>query len=166
MKKNAGFTLVEVLVAGSLLAVATLGALSLFGYFLSSSEFSNNLTCALYEAHQQMENLSRFAYTVIRDGGTEGGVSLPAYTNNGQKRETPFILTNLNGSGTVYAEELPPTPRTLMRIKLVVCFRQGQRVIGEDSNLNGRLDAGEDVNGNGELDSPISIEKVIVNRLI
>lgn len=46
----------------------------------------------------------------------------------------------------------------------MVCYREKNRIIGEDANLNGVLDAGEDDNENGELDSPAHIETVIVQK--
>jgi hypothetical protein len=49
----------------------------------------------------------------------------------------------------------------LKRVRLTVSFRSRNRVIGEDSNLNGILDAGEDSNGNGRLDSPAEVISLI-----
>jgi hypothetical protein len=48
------------------------------------------------------------------------------------------------------------------KIRIVACWRnQNGRVIGEDKNLNGTLDAGEDLDGNGLIDSPAVIESYV-----
>jgi len=169
MKRSSGFTLIEVLITTVILVVAILSTLGLFGHFLLFSRESGSLAMAIYEAKTRMEEICVNSYQVIRNGDAGPPVVL-AYTNNGAKKETPFALTsNLTGMGTVYAEELPedsPVLPGLIRIKVVVCYRQGQRIVGEDSNLNGRLDAGEDTNGNKELDSPSEIERTVVNKEI
>ena len=40
----------------------------------------------------------------------------------------------------------------------------GGRIIGEDLNLNGRLDAGEDKNGNGIIDSVVQFSSYIYHQ--
>jgi len=52
----------------------------------------------------------------------------------------------------------------LLQATVSVCWRQKNRVIGEDKNLNGALDAGEDANGNKIIDSPVELTTLIVNR--
>ena len=62
-----------------------------------------------------------------------------------------FDIANINGKGIVYIDDSAPN---ILKITAVVSWKQGNgRIIGEDSNLNGQLDAGEDKNGNGSLDS-------------
>lgn len=51
-----------------------------------------------------------------------------------------------------------------LEVTVTVCWRQGNRVIGEDKNLNGTLNAGEDINGNGVIDSPVKFITRVVNR--
>lgn len=89
-------------------------------------------------------------------------------------RSTPFtdIVTEYNGlnftvndipssRGVVYVDDANPE---LLEVTVSVCWRHRNRIIGEDSNLNGVLDTGEDVNGNGIIDSPVELTTRIANR--
>jgi hypothetical protein len=89
-------------------------------------------------------------------------------------RSTPFtqIVTDYNGlnftlndipesMGVVYVNDANPE---LLEVTVSVCWKHRNRVIGEDTNLNGVLDAGEDANGNGIIDSPAQLTTRIANR--
>ena len=53
----------------------------------------------------------------------------------------------------------------LFEAKITASFKlPNGRIIGEDKNLNGILDAGEDLNGNGELDSPVFLKSFISKK--
>jgi len=163
MKKNSGFTLIEVLIATAILTFAILSTLGVFGYLLSLAEGDREFLVQQYAAENQMEQIRAMDYLIIRNGGIVNGAVVPAYTNNGAPKATIMGITNnLDQSGVIYGQEL--AANGLIRIKIVVCYRQRNRIIGEDANFNGALDAAEDANGNGELDSPCQIESVIVNR--
>jgi len=155
-KNNSGFTLIEVLITSAIMVVALVSTLGLFGYLLSAAGGDRSFTIAEYEAERQMETILAIPYS---DAKT-------TYTNNGALKVPPFTfdITGLSGKGVVYANELPGTAGGLMRVKVVVCYRDKDRVIGEDTNFNGILDGGEDANGNGELDSPCQIETVLANK--
>lgn len=155
MKKTSGFTLIEVLIATMFLMVALLSTLGLLAHSLSLIEGNKSFLIAQYEAKRQMEGICANDYTYIKD----------TYTNAGALKQTPFTIAGLTGKGTVYANELAQAAEGLMRIKVVVCYQQRLRIIGEDSDLDGILGAGEDVNSNGELDSPCQIETVVVNMI-
>lgn len=163
MRKNAGFTLIEVLIATAILVTAILSTLSLLTHSLSLAQGDRELAVVQYEAEREMERICALDYLTIRNG--DATVGIPAYTNNGALRQTSIanITNNLDRSGTVYAQELAVDG--LIRIKVVVCYLQKNRPIGEDANFNGVLDGGEDANGNGELDSPCQIETVVANKI-
>lgn len=168
MKKTAGFTLIEVLIATMVLTIALVSAIGLFAYLLALPEGGRDSVIALHEAETKMEEICTNHYLTIRDGDTSAG--LPAYTNTGALLRTPFALAGLTGQGIVYGEELPGAADGLMRIKVVVCYRQKNRIIGEDDGagagtaLDGILNGAEDANGNGEIDSPCQLETVVVMR--
>jgi len=63
--------------------------------------------------------------------------------------------------GVVYVDDTNPE---LLEVTVSVCWQQVLRVIGEDKNLNGVLDAGEDTNGNGKIDSSVQLVTRIVNK--
>ncbi|MCM8832168.1 MAG: prepilin-type N-terminal cleavage/methylation domain-containing protein [Candidatus Omnitrophica bacterium] len=70
-----------------------------------------------------------------------------------------------NFSGVYYVERLRDVNNALIDnlvfVEVVVCYRAGNRVIGEDVNLNGVLDSGEDVNNDGKISSPITLSTFI-----
>ena len=59
------------------------------------------------------------------------------------------------------ADPAHPLQPNLLNLHVAACWRSSGRVIGEDKNLNGRLDAGEDANGSGWMDSPVMISTLI-----
>ncbi len=145
MKNSQGFTLVEVLITTLFLSIALLSTLGLFAYSLTSAETNRNSTAAQYEVEGKIEEVCAGDYSAIKT----------TYTNAGAIKSTVFnLINNLTGRGVVIAQELAGATNGLMRVKVAVSYRQGQRVIGEDTNLNGVLDAGEDLNGYNEIDSP------------
>ena len=73
-----------------------------------------------------------------------------------------FLVNALPQSrGVVYIND---DNSELLEVTIVVCWRQGDRVIGADKNLNGLLDAGEQDNGDGIIDSPVQLVTRIANR--
>ena len=161
MKRALGFTLVEVMISTAILVVALVSTLEMFVYSLAMAGGDRDLAITQSQAAQQMEQLYSLEYDILRS----------TYTNAGALKETPFDIRDINGKvisrmkGSIYAEELSGAAYGLMRVKAVVGYRQNNnRIIGEDTNLNGRLDVGEDKNGNGELDSPCEIETVIAYK--
>lgn len=152
MKNNSGFTLLEVMVTTLVLVVAIATSLSIFTYSLALTESVKQLTNAQYQVERQVEQIRAMDYLDVRNN----------FTNNGALRSTVMAITNnQNLSGTIYANELPGAANNLLRVKVVVCYAQRKRIMGEDANFNGVLDAGEDANGNGELDSPCQLETVV-----
>ena len=153
MEKASGFTLIEVVIATVILVTVSVSTLGLFVCSLSTTDEDRSRTIAQYELERQMEQIYARDYLDIKT----------TFTNAGALRETQFpTIIGLAGTGTVYAQELAVDE--LLRIKVVVCYRQRNRIIGEDTNLDGMLAPAEDTNANGELDSPCQIETVVVNR--
>lgn len=50
----------------------------------------------------------------------------------------------------------------LKKIRLIACFKSRNRVIGEDTNLNGACDSGE-CGSNSRLDSPVALATLIAD---
>ncbi len=91
-----------------------------------------------------------------------------------EMRSTPFtqIYDNYNGlvftlndipqsRGIVYVNDTNPE---LLEATVSICWKHRNRVIGEDSDLDGVLDFGEDTNSNGIIDSPVTLTTKIANR--
>ncbi len=158
MNKNSGFTLIEVMVSTMLLVVALLGSLGVFARLLGITESDKSYLIAQKEAEAKMEELTRYNYPAL----------IADYTNAGALKSTPFNLssTMIIGKGVVYAQELSGAANSLLSAKVVVCYRQKGRIVGEDTNLNGILDGAEDQNNNARIDSPCQLDTVMVNKEI
>ena len=150
--KNKGFSLIEVIVTVGILVIVLTNLLGLFIYCSTLAQTSGNMTLAVREAQGKLDEMRDHSYGLITTdygaGGTPGNI---------------FSLNQLNGKGVIYFES-PPNPE-LLQIKVVVSWKnKDTRVIGEDANLNGILDAGEDKNANSELDSIVSLTTMIARR--
>jgi prepilin-type N-terminal cleavage/methylation domain-containing protein len=161
MKQASGFTLLELMLAVLIMGLALLSTMEMFVYSFSLRTADKSLTIAQSQAAQKIEQLYSLDYADLRS----------AYTDAGALKETPFDVYDVGGQlmtdmkGSVYAQELSGAAYALMRVKAEVSYKlSNNRIVGEDTTLNGRLDAGEDQNGNGELDSPGMMETVIVNK--
>ncbi|MCK9573232.1 MAG: hypothetical protein M0R20_02370 [Candidatus Omnitrophica bacterium] len=73
-----------------------------------------------------------------------------------------FVLNDIPESmGIVFVDDTNPE---LLEVTVSVCWKHRNRIIGEDQDLDGVLDAGEDANGNGIIDSPAQLTTRIANR--
>ena len=146
-----GFSLVETLVALGILVVVLGGLLQLFIYCSLLSESAKNMTFALSEAQGKVEEIRDHNYAAIAADYAAAGT--PGST---------FNLTQCTGMGIV---RIDSSNADLLQIEVIVSWRNhNNRVIGEDTNLNGTLDTGEDANGNGKLDSVVSLVSLMAKR--
>jgi prepilin-type N-terminal cleavage/methylation domain-containing protein len=157
MKKNirklpiCGFTLVEVLLAAAILASAISAILATYYSCFILIGTSKNINIATNAAMGLMEEIRSSPFNKIAENATDGGY-------NGLN----FIVNNIPQSrGVVYVDSDNPE---LLQVTISVCWRQGNRIMGEDTNLNGQLDAGEVDNGNNIIDSPVQLVTIIANR--
>jgi len=152
MKKNIkkssirGFTLLEVLLAAAILASAVSAILATYYTCFVLIGTSKNINITTNAAMGLMEEIRSSAFPQIVDN------------YNGLN----FIVNDIPQSrGVVYVDDTNPE---LLQVTISVCWLQGNRVIGEDTNLNGQLDAGEVDNGNNIIDSPVQLVTIIANR--
>ena len=110
------------------------------------------MTNALTDAQSKLEEMRSDTFSQITTDYSSGGT--PGNT---------FNLTQGNGKGVIYIDS---SNSTLLTITIVVSWQNNQdrRIIGEDLNLNGVLDAGEDTDGNGKLSSPVTLVGLIASR--
>jgi prepilin-type N-terminal cleavage/methylation domain-containing protein len=145
-KSKKGFVLPEVLLAIAIAAFAVCGILLMYVAGMDLVRTSKNASMATSAAEGIIEEI----------------------------RNTPFpdIVTNYNGlkfsvnnmpanSGVVYVDDSDPE---FLLVTVSICWRQGNRIIGEDLNLNGELDSGEDANNNFIIDSSVELVTQVVNR--
>lgn len=142
-----GFTIIEVLLTSSILALVLCGLLLVYVNLLLLGDISRKMTLAANAAQAKLEEIKNITFENLD-------------AENGDTFDVPgFNASDARGlvqvSGTGYSD--------LKKVRIVVSFRQkGTRVIGEDKNLNGSLDSGEDVSSpNGQLDSPVELITLI-----
>ncbi len=148
---NSGLTLVEMMIASFILVVAFVGVLLTFLKCMQLNEFNTNSNHAVVAAKNRMEQIKDTDF--LLQVGTWNG--------------TVFSAADLgeisgNSSGVSYVDN---TLADLYEVTVSVCWRQKNgQIVGEDSDLDGVLDAGEDTNGNGMIDSPVQITTLIFDK--
>jgi prepilin-type N-terminal cleavage/methylation domain-containing protein len=144
---NRGFSLAEILLAVAILAFAFCGILAMHTTCFVLMATSKNVNIATNAAQGLIEEIRSAPFTQI----------ISDY--NGLN----FIVNNIPSSrGVVYVDDTDPE---LLEVTISVCWKQGKRIIGEDTNLNGVLDSGEDKSPyNQIIDSPVELVTRIANR--
>lgn len=141
------FTLTEVLMAAGILALA-----------ISSILLTYTSCFVLIRTSRNVNIATNAALGLIEEIRTSTPFDEIATDYNG----LTFVVNNIpNSMGVVYVDDTTPE---FVRVTVSICWRQGNRVIGEDANLNGILDAGEDANGNGIIDSSVQLITILSNR--
>jgi len=122
MKNNHGFTLIEIMIAIFLLAVALLGLAAVTTSVIKGNSFSQTLTTATTLAKDKMEELKATSYTALPTGGTTvtdyasaDGTVQTSSTGSYYKREW-----NGNVTGTA--------PNTINAITVTVTWSFGRTV--------------------------------------
>jgi len=166
MSRKSGFTLVEVLIASVILVGVLAAILSVFTQSLKLTQGANNHTMAIEAAQFGLENI-RARIDPADETNIISFARLDQWDNQtfqmarlgNNFRVTCYVGRDLD-IATAGSQQID-APLT-WRVKVLTCWREsGGRIIGEDQNLNGQLDAGEDQNANGELDSPAQLETVL-----
>lgn len=140
---KAGFSLAELMIASLILMIVLTGMLVAFVKIMELNELSRNMSIAVSASKSRMELIRNTPKAQL--SATYNGVT---FTDN-----------RLNGTGVSYVDETDPD---LTQIIVSFSWRQkGGRIIGEDLNLSGAVNAGEDTNGNGILDSPVMLRTYI-----
>ena len=152
-KKNnqSAFSLVEVLLAASILVVAIFVLIELFTYCSPLANSAGNMGIAINEAQKILEEIKNTNFDSIATNYASGGT--PGNT---------FNISQPTGKGVIY---LDTSNADLIRVDVVICWQNANgRVIGEDKDLDGLASVSEDVNGNGQVDSPVTLSSFIARR--
>ncbi len=171
--RNKGYSLVEVLVAVAIIVIVVSGLFRLFIYCAGMAEITGNITFAISEAQDKIEEIRNASFDDI--ASTYG--ASPGNTFESSKISEDINLNgvldtgediNGNGSidsygrGVIYVTALNAD---LLQVDVAVCWRGPDgRLFGEDSDLDGVLDAGEDKNGNGQIDSTAGVSTYIARH--
>ena len=146
-----GFTLAEVLVSTGILTVIIVGLIKILIYCSLLADMSANITIAMRDAQNKLEEIRNSDYSSITTNYVSGGT--PGNT---------FNLSQGTGEGVIYMDASNPD---LLKIEIDVSWKNKDgRVIGEDSNLNGAINTGEDLNSNGQLDSMAKIITLLAKK--
>ncbi|HAZ09569.1 MAG: hypothetical protein A2047_01885 [Omnitrophica bacterium GWA2_41_15] len=148
-KYEHGFTLIELMISVSVLIVALAGLLGVFAHLISLNENSSKLTLAVAACQTKLEEIrnSTFSNTYA----TYNGASF-----------NPQGFTSGEAKGAISINNSNPN---LLQVYISVSWRtRSNRIIGEDRNLNGALNAGEDSNANNRLDSPGQLATLMAQR--
>lgn len=140
-----GITLVEVLVATAILA----GVLcAIVGAFISCAaliDIARNTNTAANAAASFMEEIRSSSFVNLVDNYDQ----------------VTFVLNAIPESrGAVFVDD---SNSELVKVTITLSWRQGNRIIGGDTNLNGRLDVGERADADGILESPVKLVTLISN---
>lgn len=141
--RQRGLTLVELMVVILVVIPALLITILVFVRCLDLIELSRNTSRAMIALKNQCNQIELADFNQI--SATYDQVS--------------FQSAGLTGRGISYVESLQAD---LLRVTLTFSWREKSgRVVGDDKDLDGVLDAGEDADGNGMLDSPAKLVTLI-----
>ncbi|MFH1867900.1 MAG: prepilin-type N-terminal cleavage/methylation domain-containing protein [Candidatus Omnitrophota bacterium] len=150
-RSNNGFTLIEILLAIGIAAFTICAILATYISCFALIETAKNINIATNAASGLMEDIRATPFNGVN---SFNGVN--------------FIVNNIPASrGVVSIADVTPAgwpSATFLEATISVCWNQRNRIMGEDANLNGALDAGEDANGNGTIDSPVQLTTRIAQR--
>lgn len=142
-----GVTLPEIMIATVVFSIAFIGLLTTYLRCAELNDQARNMSMATTAAKSRMEQIKNTAFNQI----------VANHHNNSWATTTPA-----NGYGFSYVDD---TVSDLLEIRVSICWQNKDgRIIGEDTNLNGVLNAGEDVNGNGMIDSSVQLVSYIFNE--
>lgn len=151
LNNEKGMGLLELMIVIGILSVAILGMLQLFIFTSTGATLGNNKTLAIAEAQGKIDEIRNYEF---EDISTD-------YANGGTMGDT-FSLSLITGMGKIYIDD---SNDQLLTVEVVVSWEDKfGRIIGEDTDLDGALDAGEDANGNGKLDSIVEMSTQIGDR--
>ncbi|MFA6378349.1 MAG: hypothetical protein WCX16_01025 [Candidatus Omnitrophota bacterium] len=141
-----GLSLLELLIAFGILAFALCAILFVYTLCSVLITTSRNINIATNASLGLMEEIRTSSFSNITTD----------YNN------LTFTLNDIPSSkGIVYVDDSNPE---LLLVTISVCWLQGQRVIGEDKNLDGVLSLGEDINHNDIIDSTVQLVTRIANK--
>ncbi|MFA5147519.1 MAG: hypothetical protein WC491_00165 [Candidatus Omnitrophota bacterium] len=153
--RTRGFTLLELMLASTILIVAICGLLASYVLCFSLTETAKNMTLA--------SNAIQFKLEEMRDH-TFGDVSAD-YDN------TTFTVSGFSAGQAIGAITVESISTDLLRVTVSVCWRQGgNRIYGEDNGrgggiaLSGHIEGTEDLDADGIVDSPAMISTLMINR--
>lgn len=149
-KAKRGFTLIEVMITTTILVVVLIGILATFIGLFALNENARKLSLAVISAQNKMEEIRKATFTTL-------------YTTYNGTRFDPAGFNADEAEGNVFINNTNPN---LLTVCVSVSWKErSNRIIGEDRDLDGVLDAGEDsLKVDGRLSSPAEIVTLMAQR--
>lgn len=164
-----GFTIAEVLLAIAILGFALCAILATYLACFNLASISKNTNIATSAAQGMIEQIRATPFTSLSDAQPQIELAGSFYNltlASANRWYLNFTVNNMPSNiGVAYIDiDNAATPK-IITATVNVCWRQGNRIIGEDLNLSGGAPAlAEDLNGNGLIDSPVELITQISNR--
>lgn len=134
-----GFTLPELLVSMILLAPLYMGVSLSFIQCMSLNDASQEFSQAIGSVQNQVSVMHNTPFDQV----------FSTYNN------TTFTVAGMTGIGAI---DVDNSAADLLTVTVSYCWQtKDGRLMGEDVNLNGQLDAGEDVDNDGLISSPATL---------
>ena len=160
-----GFTLAEVVLGGTVLAIAVAAILGAYVGQVTLNEHARNLSLAIQDANRVIEQIRQqtVGCGTTPDASAPGGAGWDTWlTNNGGKSIQPnpannelvVVTCQASGGGVAVPACTGPNP---IRVTAAVCWRHRGRIIGECATNGVALQAQQDA-GNGPKNDPDVIE--------
>lgn len=143
---NKGFSLSELMIATLIFSFTFAGVILVFFRCMELSEMARNTSAALNACKSWIASIEDTAFDQIV--GTYNNATFPP-------------PPNVNGKGVIYVTS--PSANLLLVTTAFSWKEKNGRLMGEDANINGQINAGEDINANGMLDSPVKLTTYIYN---
>ena len=160
-------TLIEVLLSLLIVTLAIGGVFIVYPTVFEGVRISSEKVKAWEEARRQLEVLKNSRFSKLYAGSYD-----PHYDN---PLGRIFSVSGMaEGSGVYYIEKMyadldgdgrcNEIAEDLLRVEVVISFKAGRRIIGEDINFNGILDVDEDQDSDNKISSPVSLYTLVLKQ--
>lgn len=145
-------TLVEVLVGTLISSIVLVSMIQVLVFSTTLSRTAGDMSRATTEVISKIEEMRNHAYNQISTDYAVGGTPGPIFTSSG----------TFDGAGVI---SIDSSNTALLNVTVGYSWRdKNDRLFGEDTDLDGVLDAGEDANGNGALDFGLTLTMHFARR--
>ena len=160
MRKNKGFTLIEVMICAAILVGLLVGLISIYVYCFDLQETARNTSLALNETRARLEEIKNSNFAAI-----ETNYNVPR-APLGATSVTIINLTSIPTGGIIRIEAgfVTGSSNNLIDLRIVACWRQkGGRIVGE-AVFNGTNLVPTDLDGDTIIESPVELVTSIANK--
>ncbi len=172
--KRKGLTLAEVLISILIVSIGVGGMFLIYPTLYQGVRVTSQKVRAWEAARQAIEEIKTYDFDTVLfpvSYDVNGGHPQPEVLFDATDHATDPANFPLDGSAVYYVQQTkgdlgagPVVNDDLVRVVVAVSFRAGNRVVGEDQDLNGILGGGEDTDGDGMLDSPVTLNTLIMQQ--